>query len=37
MFFAASIVWWSTPASALETNSMWFVVVANVITSSTAR
>ena len=37
MFLAASIVWKSTPLRALVTNSMWLVVVANVMTTRTAK
>ena len=36
MLRAASMVCWSTLARALETNSRWFVVVARVITMTTA-
>ena len=37
MFFAASIVCWSTLASAAETKSMWLVVVASVMVNRTAQ
>lgn len=37
MLRAASMVWWSIAASDERRKSMWFVVVAKVITMTTAK